>query len=157
MKNYYSAISTCLASCGIDHKTLVARENRPKKEDLLPVEYDPEDVKIFLAACSSEQHSLVFETFLKTGCREQELAFLEWTDLNLGTSNITIQGEKRLALLVNGKPKLSGFEPRHGSRAKFRLSQRLHQSLKRGKAKTPKLALSSVLRQICPTVTSSLQ
>ncbi len=96
MKNYYSAISTCLASCGIDHKTLVARENRPKKEDLLPVEYDPEDVKIFLAACSSEQHSLVFETFLKTGCREQELAFLEWTDLNLAHQHHHDTGRKAL-------------------------------------------------------------
>lgn len=109
VKNYYSAIGTFLASCGIDHKTLVAKENRPKKEDPLPVEYDPEDVKRFIAACNSVQHALVFESFLKTGCREQELAYLEWTDLDWRTSTIIIQGEKRLTLVVDGKPKVFRF------------------------------------------------
>jgi integrase len=109
VKNYYSAISTFLATCGVDHKKLVAKENRPKKEDPLPVEYDPEDVKRFLAACNSEQHSLVFGTFLKTGCREQELAFLEWTDLDWRSSTITIRGEKRLTLMVDGKMKVFRF------------------------------------------------
>jgi integrase/recombinase XerD len=114
VKNYYSAISTFLASCGVDHKKLVAKENRPKKEDPLPVEYDPEDVKRFLAACNSQQHTLVFETFLKTGCREQELAFLEWTDLDWHSSTITIRGEKRLTLMVDGNTK--GFRFRTKTR-----------------------------------------
>ncbi len=109
VKNYYSAIATFLFSCGIDHKSLVAKENRPRKDDPLPVEYEPEEVKAFVAACNSERNALTFETFLKTGCREQELAFLEWTDVNWRSGTITIQGEKRLTLLVDGKSKRFRF------------------------------------------------
>lgn len=105
VKNYYSAIATFLNSCGVDHKTLVAKEHRPRQDDPLPVEYDQDDVKAFLAACNSEYHALAFETFLKTGCRELELAFLEWTDIDWRTGTITIQGEKRLTLIVDGEPK----------------------------------------------------
>ncbi len=105
VKNYYSAIASFLFSCGIDHKAVVAKENRPKKDDPLPVEYELEEVQAFLAACNSESHALAFETFLKTGCREQELAFLEWTDVNWNAGTITVHGSKRLTLIVDGKPK----------------------------------------------------
>jgi integrase len=60
-------------------------------------------VKAFLAACNSEYHALAFEAFLKTGCRELELAFLEWTDIDWRTATITIQGEKRLTLTRSAK------------------------------------------------------
>jgi hypothetical protein len=35
-----------------------------------------------LNACISDRERLVFDTYLKTGGREQEIAFLEWIDCN---------------------------------------------------------------------------
>jgi hypothetical protein len=37
--NYYGSVATFIRSCGIDHKSLVAREHRPHKEDPDPEAY----------------------------------------------------------------------------------------------------------------------
>ncbi|MDR3725282.1 MAG: hypothetical protein P4K83_12465 [Terracidiphilus sp.] len=58
VKNFYSAIATFLNSCGVDHKTLVAKEHRPRHDDPLPVEYDPEDAKAFPVASNFEYRAL---------------------------------------------------------------------------------------------------
>lgn len=102
---YYTAIASFLLACGIDHRKLVAKEHRPKSQDPEPREYSPEDMQKFLAACISERDRLVFESYLQTGGREQEIAFLEWTDCNLSQGIITIRKEKRLTLMVDGEPK----------------------------------------------------
>jgi hypothetical protein len=51
--NYYSSIATFLRSCGIDHKSLVAKEHRPHKEDPDPEAYNKDEINVFLAACNS--------------------------------------------------------------------------------------------------------
>lgn len=137
VKNYYSAIASFLFSCGVDHKTLVAKENRPRKDDPLLVEYDPEEVRKFLAACNSEEQALTFEAFLKTGCREQELAFLEWTDLNWNAGTITIQGEKRLTLLVDGEMKEFKFRTKTRKPREIPLEPELGAKLKAWRSRNP--------------------
>lgn len=137
VKNYYSAIATFLYSCGVDHKVLVSKENRPRKDDPLPVEYDQEAVQAFLAACNSEGHALTFETFLKTGCREQELAFLEWSDFNWSAGTITIQGEKCLILIVDGKPKEFRFRTKTRKPREVPIEPELWSKLKKWKEQNP--------------------
>ena len=137
VKNYYSAIASFLFSCGVDHKTLVSKENRPRKDDPLPVEYDPEEIKRFLAACNSEEHALTFEAFLKTGCREQELAFLEWTDLNWSAGTITIQGEKRMTLLVDGELKEFKFRTKTRKPREIPVEPELGAKLKAWRSRNP--------------------
>jgi len=63
--NYYGAIAMFLRSCGIDHKSLVAKEHRPHKEDPDPEAYTEDEVNVFLAACNSERDWLSFEFLLK--------------------------------------------------------------------------------------------
>jgi site-specific recombinase XerD len=53
VSNSYSAIATFLKSCGIDHKELVAKEHRPRKEDPVPEEYTEEENR-FLRVQRSE-------------------------------------------------------------------------------------------------------
>jgi integrase/recombinase XerD len=137
VKNYYSFICTFLTSCGVDHKKIVARENRPRKDDPLPVAYSENEVNRFLAACSSERDRLVFETYLKTGCREQELTFLEWTDFNWAENSITIHGEKRLKLSVDGAEKEFRFRTKTRKPREITLEESLLRRLKAWRKKNP--------------------
>jgi len=137
VKNYYSFICTFLLTCGIDHKTIVAKENRPRKDDPLPVAYSENEVNQFLAACSSERDRLVFETYLKTGCREQELTFLEWTDFNWEQNSITIHGEKRLKLPVDGTEKEFRFRTKTRKSREITLEEGLFKKLKAWHQKNP--------------------
>lgn len=137
VKNYYSFICTFLSSCGVDHKKIVAKENRPKKEDPLPVAYSEKEVNQFLAACSTERDRLVFETYLKTGCREQELTFLEWTDFNWAENSITIHGEKRLTLPVDGTEKEFRFRTKTRRSREITLEESLLKKIKVWRKKNP--------------------
>lgn len=130
VKNYYTAIGTFLKSCSIDHKELVARENRPRKDDPLPEEYTPEEMERFMAACTTERDRLAFETYLKSGCRELELSFLEWTDIDWTNNAITIQGEKNLELLVGGKPQQFRFRTKTRKSRTIPLEETLAPKLK---------------------------
>jgi integrase len=137
VKNYYSFICTFLLTCGIDHKTIVAKENRPRKDDPLPVMYSEEQVNQFLAACTTERDRLVFETYLKTGCREQELTFLEWTDFDWGENSITIHGEKRLKLQVDGTEKEFRFRTKTRKSREITLEESLFKKLRAWHKKNP--------------------
>jgi integrase len=65
----------------------------PKVVQQSPEAYEEDELKKFFKQCTPEQ-GLVYETFLKTGMREEELKFLHWDDMDL----------KRHALDVKAKP-----------------------------------------------------
>ena len=66
----------------------------------LPLEYTEEELASFFAVTTDREREL-FSTFLLTGFREQEVAFLFWSDLNL----------KLRTIRVTSKPHL-GFSPK---------------------------------------------
>jgi len=66
----------------------------------LPLEYAEEELESFFAVTTDREREL-FSTFLLTGFREQEVAFLFWSDINLRLRTIR----------VTSKPHL-GFSPK---------------------------------------------
>lgn len=82
--NIYSQIATFLKFCGVDHKNLLREDERPTPINETPEAFSEEEMKKFFFAITGDREMLAFELFLKTGPREQELAHLEWSRLELG-------------------------------------------------------------------------
>lgn len=82
--NNYTSIATFLKYCGVDHKSLLPIQERPRPHDDEPEAYTHEEVARFLFSAPRERDRLFFEFLLKTGAREKEATFLEWKDLSLG-------------------------------------------------------------------------
>jgi hypothetical protein len=101
--NYYTNLATFLKSCKVDHKEILGKDERPHAHDKDPEAYAPEDVTRFFAACNSERDLLVFQFLLKTGAREREMCFAEWTDINW----------REFVFTVKNKPEL-GFRTKTG-------------------------------------------
>ena len=70
---------------------LLRAEDWPEKRDTEPNPYtDGELTKMFAAA---GQHHLLLRFFLATGCREQEVAHAEFSDINYGKKFIQVQAK----------------------------------------------------------------
>jgi integrase len=97
---------------------LTAQIDLPEKISTLPIEYQDAELKAFFAACTPVEHTL-FLTFLLTGFREQEIAFLMWDDImfNIGT------------VKVRAKPHL-GFYPKRWQDREVPVPQALLDRLK---------------------------
>ena len=72
----------------------------PERISPLPLEYTEEELASFFEVTTDREREL-FSTFLLTGFREQEVAFLFWSDINL----------KLRTIRVTSKPHL-GFSPK---------------------------------------------
>jgi integrase len=110
VQNYYGSITAFMAYTGLDHKKIVAKEHRPHKDDEDPVAYSEQEVWDFMAALTNERHSLFFEFLLKTGAREKEATFLEWTDIDFADQCVVFAGEKNIQLTVRGEQKTVKFQ-----------------------------------------------
>jgi integrase len=110
VQNYYGSITAFMAYTGLDHKKIVAKEHRPHKDDEDPVAYSEQEVWDFMAALTNERHSLFFEFLLKTGAREKEATFLEWTDIDFADQCVVFPGEKNIQLTVRGEQKMLKFQ-----------------------------------------------
>jgi integrase/recombinase XerD len=84
--NYYKQIAGFLKFCGIDHRTLLPKNERPKPTYGTPEAFTQEEMTKFFFAITDEREALVFEFLLKTGARKNEMAFLTWDCLNLSSS-----------------------------------------------------------------------
>jgi integrase len=82
--NYYRHVVCFLHACGVDHKKLLSRDERPKPSEPTPEAYTPEEMTQFFFTIVDEREALAFEFLLKTGAREKEMTHLIWPDLNLG-------------------------------------------------------------------------
>lgn len=61
---------------------VMAKGDWPRTTEVQPDTYTPEELKPFFAACRPSEFVL-FQTFLLTGFREQEIGFLSWSDLDM--------------------------------------------------------------------------
>ena len=80
--NHFQSIGIMLRSYGVDVSALVKRNDVPKYEEPIVDAYDQEDLQKFFNACNEEE-SLVFEFFLQTGFREQEVVYTCWPDIDV--------------------------------------------------------------------------
>jgi integrase len=79
--NNYQSVATFLGFCGIDHKKLLPKGERPRPHDADPEAYTLEEMLKFLPAVNRYRDRLFFEFLLKTGSREREATNARWTDL----------------------------------------------------------------------------
>ena len=63
--------------------------------------YEEEEVEKFFKACKVEEQA-VFRTFSYTGLREQELAHLHWSDLNLVKGILTVRAKPEQGFIPKG-------------------------------------------------------
>jgi integrase len=54
--------------------------------------YEEDKLEAFFRACTAEENA-IFKTFYYTGMREQELAHLHWTDLNLAKRHMAVRAK----------------------------------------------------------------
>jgi integrase len=101
-----------------DHDVKLKKGDWPKTENK-PVEvYTPEQMEQFFAACNDDEW-LLFQTFLHTGFRDQEVATLFDTDLLYQTNQIR----------VSAKPSLK-FKPKSYETRSVRVNRTLLEKLK---------------------------
>jgi integrase len=137
VQNNYGTLTAFLNVVGVDHKSLMPKEDRPKKEDEDPVAYSPDDLKKFMAALKNERHQLFFEFLLKSGMREKEATHLEWGEIDWHTSNINLTGSKEIRLVIDGKEKLLKFRTKTGKSRTIPIESALLEKLKAWKKKHP--------------------
>jgi len=93
--NLYVSIACFLKFCGIDHKMLLPRGERPVPVEETPECYEQDEMTKFFFVITDERDALFFEFLLKTGVREREGTNLEWIDLNLGPNpTVKIQNKE---------------------------------------------------------------
>lgn len=136
--NYFSTLTTFLAHCKVDHMAMLPPSRRPRvKDEKKPVSYSEDDVRSFLAACDTERNRLFFTFLLKTGAREQEASFLEWSDINWKRELVTFQAEKKLDLMIRGKQKEVRFRNKSRKAREVALESNLLQQLKAWRQTNP--------------------
>jgi integrase/recombinase XerD len=73
-----------------DIQGLLKTSDKPRYTKRAPNSYSREFLKRLFSACNAEER-LLFRFFLLTGCREQEVSYACWSDLDLSRRMLTIQ------------------------------------------------------------------
>jgi integrase/recombinase XerD len=79
-------------SCFLRHHKitgLLEAHEKPRYVEREPKAYNEADLRGLFQACSKEQE-LIFRFFLKSGCREQEVAHLTYRDLDFVNKTVTV-------------------------------------------------------------------
>ena len=122
-------LSTLMAMRGAGARLELKKGDWPKVAEV-PVEaYEQEELKRFFAACEPDER-LLFQVFLCTGFRSQEVATLTWDDVNW----------KAGTLAVRAKPEL-GFTPKNYEKRSVPVPRALILSLKEHRKANPESAL----------------
>ena len=103
---------------------IVQRGDWPRYTEDEPEIYEREDLDKFFNACDNDERAL-FEFFLMTGMREQEVQHAEWTDVNLSRGVVT----------VRYKPEY-GFSPKTYKGREIPIANKLVSALKRWKLRS---------------------
>jgi integrase len=97
--NRVHSLMSFLKFCGLPTAKLLDHNERPVKPENTPESYDLKDVKTLLDNCNP-YNRIVFESFLKLGLREQELAFLEWPDVHWQDCVVTLRNKPELGFTI---------------------------------------------------------
>jgi integrase len=81
------AVMTILKFHGI--RGLTKPGDTPKYTEPEPEAYSQEELEQFFKACKPNYH-LLFQFYLKTGFRMQEVMYLQWSDLNFGHRTVSV-------------------------------------------------------------------
>jgi len=119
--NKFALVVSFLKASG--RRGLVHKEDWPRFVEEEPEVYEQEDLDAFFKACDADELCL-FQFFLMTGMREQEVMHCEWSDVNLTRGVVT----------VRHKPEF-GFVPKKYREREVPIPDKLVASLKKRKQK----------------------
>ena len=89
------SVTTCLKHNPLRQVThLLKTEDWPRIEDTEPRPYTPEEVRALLSV-ADEDERLLIKFLVGSGCREQEVAHLEWDDVNFPDKTVSIRSKPR--------------------------------------------------------------
>jgi len=123
--NLYDSVAAFLMFSGVDHKKLLPQCERPTPVEETPQAYTMQEWSKFMFVITSVRDALAFEFLLKTGAREREMTYLEWTDLDLST-NPTVKFQTK-----------QGFRTKTGKSRVVPLERGLAEKLAAWQAKNP--------------------
>jgi integrase len=123
--NLYDSVAAFLMFSGVDHKKLLPQCERPTPVEETPQAYTMQEWSKFMFVMTSVRDALAFEFLLKTGAREREMTYLEWTDLDLST-NPTVKFQTK-----------QGFRTKTGKSRVVPLERGLAEKLAAWQAKNP--------------------
>ena len=86
--NKFETMMTFLKSQGV--REIVRTEDWPRYVEEEPEVYEREELDKFFAACDDNER-LLFEFFLMTGMREQEVMYSTWPDVNFKYSTVSMR------------------------------------------------------------------
>jgi integrase/recombinase XerD len=86
--NHFSNVVSFLKALG--RTGLAKKGDWPTYTEEEPEAYEPEDLEVFFSACDPKER-LLFQFFLMTGFREQEVQYLTWRDVNSTASTVSVQ------------------------------------------------------------------
>jgi integrase len=96
--NRHSNVLSFLRFCKLDTKKLAPRS--PKFEKALPEMYKPEEMSRFFSSFKNEHLCLIYAIFLETGLREQELMYLEWSNVDLNRGVLRVRANAKWGFKV---------------------------------------------------------
>lgn len=137
--NLYDSVAAFLMFAGVDHKKLLPQCERPTPVEETPEAYTVDEWSKFIFVVTDERDALAFEFLLKTGAREREMTYLEWTDLNLGPNPTVKFGTKE------------GFRTKTGKSRVVPLERGLAEKLREWRAK------NAVSRLVFPTAKGEIE
>jgi integrase len=120
--NLFGAVVTFLHA---NQHPVVTRKDAPDYTETEIETYSDEELGQLFSACTPAER-LTFEFFLNTGCREREVAFATWKDVDLTAGTFS----------VKAKPAM-GFKPKDSEERTVPIPDSLLASLKVWKAKNP--------------------
>jgi integrase len=101
--NRDSNVRAFLIWLGLEPKKLAPK---PQYEESVPVDYKPAELKAFFtseALRKKPKLALAFEILLKTGLREQEAIYLEWSNVDLERGKLLVRSNPRFGFKVKDK------------------------------------------------------
>jgi integrase len=103
--NRHMNVKAFLRDCGVSVATIA--RSAPKYDKTLPEVFESGDLNPFFASLSDPYHVLIFNLLLKTGLREQEAMYLEWSDISVPTKTLTIHSKPTLGFRIKDKEERS--------------------------------------------------
>jgi integrase len=109
--NHFLNVATFFKNTGRDFKSMGVRltEDGPEKKQRKPEEYSVSEINALLKHVRNERERLILQTFLYTGLRDQELAHLEYRDVDCKFSSLVVRAKPHR----NWEPKTEAAADRH--------------------------------------------
>ena len=99
--NRHTNVCAFLLWLGLDLKKLAPI--RPQYEEKIPEAYTVAETSAFFASIKDARLALTFELLLKTGLREQEAMYLEWTAIDFERGKLRVRGNRQYGFKVKDK------------------------------------------------------